>query len=503
MSASVPASTSGAVADSASSEAGGSPRSNPAGRPARRLAWTLATAAGDAIALGGAFMIAYWLRYALRLGPDLTEFQFTSLTSYWPVGVGFGVVTLFELLLHGAYERRLGIRWLDEVPKIVNSALIATAAVIVVFFLFRPAFFSRLMFGYLFVLGVAGVSIWRLSLRLIVDHRHRRGHGLERVVIVGSGIVAKMLMQQMRATSGLGLKLLGFVDDAIGNGRDFGRFSRLGGIEDLDALLVQHAVDRAVIALPSRSSAAGVAAVEACRRNDVSFTLVPDLVELQTGRISAENIAGIPLITLTANGIQGLRAIRKRAIDLALATLVLLALSPLILIAMAAIRLDSSGSVFFRQTRIGKLGKPFTLYKFRSMVEDAAELREMVYPGSENELLFKRRDDLRRTRVGRLLRRLSFDEIPQLINVLKGDMSLVGPRAQVPEEVALYDDWAKNRLQVPPGLTGLWQVSGRSNLSFEEMVMLDTYYIGHWSTALDIKILLRTIPAVIRGEGAY
>ena len=130
-------------------------------------------------------------------------------------------------------------------------------------------------------------------------------------------------------------------------------------------------------------------------------------------------------------------------------------------------------------------------------------MMEELYPGSSAEPLFKRKDDPRRTRVGRLLRRTSLDELPQMINVILGDMSMVGPRAQVPDEVAQYDDWAHTRLRVLPGLTGLWQVSGRSNLSFEEMVMLDTYYVGHWSLGLDIKIILRTIPAVIRGEGAF
>ena len=244
-------------------------------------------------------------------------------------------------------------------------------------------------------------------------------------------------------------------------------------------------------------------AIAACRRIGVSITVVPDLVELQTGRIDTENIAGIPLVTLTASKIAGLRLLQKRILDVVIAILALGLLSPLILIVVVAIKLDSRGRVLFRQQRIGRAGKPFLLFKFRSMVKDAEELRGEFYPNTQSELLFKRQDDQRRTRVGRILRKTSIDEIPQLLNVLRGEMSLVGPRAQVPEEVALYDSWAQNRLEAPPGMTGLWQVSGRSNLSFEEMVMLDTYYIGHWSLGLDLKIMARTIPAVIRGDGAY
>ncbi len=477
-------------------------RATPKIRHSRRL-WPWITFAGDIASLAGAFFIAYWLRYGLQFGPELTPFQFASLNAYWPVGVGFGATALLQLYLHGAYERGRRFRWLDESPKLINSLLFATAAVIVVFFLFRPAFFSRLMFGYLFVVSVGTLSASRVIVRWIAALRHRRGLDIDNVVVVGSGNAAKMLMQQMHAGSGLGLRLVGFVDDARENGRDFGRFQRLGAVDQLDELCDQHSLDRVFIALPPSTSETAANAIASCRRVGVSITIVPDLVELQTGRIDTDNIAGIPLVTLTPSSIRGFRSIQKRLLDTTLATLALLVLWPLVLIVTLAIKLDSRGSVLFKQKRIGRAGKPFNLYKFRSMVADAEELRKEFYPDTQSELLFKRRDDERRTRVGRMLRKTSIDELPQLINVFRGEMSLVGPRAQVPEEVALYDAWAQNRLEAPPGMTGLWQVSGRSNLTFEEMVMMDTYYIGHWSLGLDLKILARTIPAVIRGDGAY
>ena len=476
---------------------------NNVNRGTSRARWAWLGFAGDAGVLAGAFFLAYWLRYGLRIGPELTEFQLAPLIAYWPVGLGFGAAAIVQLYLRGVYDQRRRFRWLDEVPKLFNSTLFATAAVIVVFFLFRPAFFSRLMFGYLFVLALVGLSTWRLLLRFAANWRHRRGKDLENVLVVGSGNAAKMLMQQMHAISGLGLKLVGFVDEARENGRDFGRFQRLGTSDDIEDLSNRHELDRVFIALPPSDSGTMDKAIAACRRIGVSITVVPDLVELQTGRIDTENIAGIPLVTLTASKIAGLRLLQKRILDVVIAILALGLLSPLILIVVAAIKLDSRGRVLFRQQRIGRAGKPFLLFKFRSMVKDAEELRGEFYPNTQSELLFKRQDDQRRTRVGRILRKTSIDEIPQLLNVLRGEMSLVGPRAQVPEEVALYDSWAQNRLEAPPGMTGLWQVSGRSNLSFEEMVMLDTYYIGHWSLGLDLKIMARTIPAVIRGDGAY
>lgn len=175
----------------------------------------------------------------------------------------------------------------------------------------------------------------------------------------------------------------------------------------------------------------------------------------------------------------------------------------MLLIALA-IKLDSPGPVLFRQTRIGKGGKPFTLYKFRSMVDGADRQQEALRRATgRSALLFKLRDDPRVTRVGRFLRRTSLDELPQFFNVLKGEMSVVGPRPPVPEEVAEYQDWHLQRLLVTPGLTGLWQVNGRSDLTFDEMVRLDLYYVENWSPWLDLKVILRTVPVVLTGRGAY
>ncbi len=471
--------------------------------PGGRRRWALLTLLGDAVAVVGGFLLAHWLRYELRLGPDLTEFQFTPLREYWPVGLTFTAVMLVALYLYGSYAHRRSIRWLDEVPKVGMAGLLATAAVIIVFFLFRPAFFSRLMFGYLFAAGVGLTAIWRYALRVVRIARFKRGRDVERVLVVGRGNMAKMLMQQLTATPGSGLQLVGFVDHMDGDDSDFGRFARLVGPDGLAAALTEHRVGRAIVALPPATTLAVSEAVEACRRTGARCTVVPDLVDIQAGRLHTEEIGGIPLFTLSTNEIAGFNHVQKRVLDILLAALLLTILSLLLLIMVVAIKLDSRGPVLFRQVRVGRNGREFDLYKFRSMVPDAEEMMEKLYPGSSSEPLFKRKDDPRRTRVGRLLRRTSIDELPQLINVLRGDMSMVGPRAQVREEVAQYDDWAHTRLRVLPGLTGLWQVSGRSNLSFEEMVMLDAYYVGHWSLGLDMKIMLRTIPAVIRGEGAY
>ena len=190
--------------------------------------------------------------------------------------------------------------------------------------------------------------------------------------------------------------------------------------------------------------------------------------------------------------------------DLILAGIAVIVSLPLLLLIVPAIRLDSAGPILYSQVRIGKHGHPFRCHKFRSMVMGAEQMQvELSALNEATGPLFKLRDDPRRTRVGRLLRRTSLDELPQLINVLRGEMSLVGPRPNLPAETAAYEEWHKGRLAVSPGITGLWQVSGRSDLTFDEMVLLDIYYAEHWNLALDVSILLRSIPAVLRARGAY
>jgi exopolysaccharide biosynthesis polyprenyl glycosylphosphotransferase len=236
----------------------------------------------------------------------------------------------------------------------------------------------------------------------------------------------------------------------------------------------------------------------------VQFKLVPDLFEMSLDQVQVNEVNGVPLLGVKSSAISGWDFVLKRAVDIGLAATALLVGAPLFGLIALLIRLDSPGPVIFRQVRVGRNGRHFICYKFRSMYQDAeqrlAELRER---SDADGPLFKMRSDPRRTRVGTLLRRTSLDELPQVFNILKGDMSWVGPRPAVPSEVELYEAWHRQRLAVTPGLTGLWQVSGRSDLTFDEMVLLDLYYAEHWSLWLDLKIMLRTVPAVVLARGAY
>jgi exopolysaccharide biosynthesis polyprenyl glycosylphosphotransferase len=221
-------------------------------------------------------------------------------------------------------------------------------------------------------------------------------------------------------------------------------------------------------------------------------------------RVDSDALGGVPLLAVRQPVIQGWRLRLKRAIDVGFSLVSLTLTAPVLALTALAIRLEGPGPIFFRQTRVGRHGRDFTFFKFRSMVPGAEEVLPDLQAHNEAEgPIFKMRADPRVTRVGRWIRRLSIDELPQLLNVLRGDMSLVGPRPPLPSEVASYQPWHRRRLDVAPGMTGLWQVSGRSKLTFDEMVMLDLYYAENWSLMLDLRILLRTVPTVLLGTGAY
>jgi len=228
------------------------------------------------------------------------------------------------------------------------------------------------------------------------------------------------------------------------------------------------------------------------------------LFQMSLGKMTVSTLAGIPLIGITQKSISGFRQVLKRMVDILFSLTVLIVISPLLGLIALIIKMDSDGPVFFGQERVGKNGRIFTLYKFRSMTQDAEIQRDLIQDLNEADgPLFKIKDDPRLTGAGRWLRRFSLDELPQLYNVLRGDMSLVGPRPALAEEVEKYQPWHRRRLEIAPGITGLWQVSGRSDLPFDEMALLDIYYAERWNPALDFKILLRTIPTVILGDGAY
>jgi exopolysaccharide biosynthesis polyprenyl glycosylphosphotransferase len=318
----------------------------------------------------------------------------------------------------------------------------------------------------------------------------------QRTLIVGSGQVAERLLDRLHHHPELGLIPVGFVDDDPDGDTD--GIPRLGGLSAVGELLEQGRVDRVMVAFSRSPHEDLLDVIRTCRDRGIAVDIVPRLFEFLDGARTMDQIGGMPLLSIDVPAFSWLSRTAKRALDLVGSSIALLLLSPLLISIALAIRLDSRGSVFFRQARTGRGGKLFTLYKFRSMHEGATvEVRD-------DGAIVKGRDDKRVTRMGRFIRRFSLDEAPQLFNVLKGDMSLVGPRPLVlAEAAALTASWQERRADLRPGLTGPWQIAGRSNIPFHEMIGFDYQYVAGWSLARDLEILLATVPAVISGRGAY
>ncbi|MGQ9725204.1 MAG: sugar transferase, partial [Tepidimonas sp.] len=338
--------------------------------------------------------------------------------------------------------------------------------------------------------------------------------GRGRVLVVGAGSLGRRAAAEVRKHTWTGLSLLGFVDDDVAlHGRWVDELLVLGGLHDAAALAGALKAEHALVALPLRAHEKLVTVCAALQAAGVRVHVIPDLFSLSFPCAALDGFGGIPVITLGQPGLSPWQRAVKRALDGLLAGAVLLLAAPLLAAIALAIKLDSRGPVLYRQRRIGEGGRPFTMFKFRSMrahcdtsthrAHVARLIRENTAPqGGNGSGSLKLQADARVTRVGRILRRLSLDELPQLLNVLRGEMSLVGPRPPLPYEVELYQEWHRRRLQATPGMTGLWQVQGRNRVSFDEMVRMDLEYIQRQSLWLDLKILLKTPWAMVNGRGA-
>ncbi len=461
---------------------------------------------GDAVLINAAFALAYIIRYQWQWFRSVDPAYYTDFTAYLPFALLLTVLLLGAYALEGLYGEQRGRRIWDDLYGILNGTTTGLGVTIIVVFFWRPLFYSRLIFIYTAVLVVLFLSLERMVLRALMAYLRRRGIGVSRVVIVGAGEMGRMVMRNVVANPGLGYHIVGFVDDNPQKGStDIGRFRALGSIDRLPEVLRTEAVDEVIITLPWQYYRRIMRVMSECERLGVRARVVPDLFQLRLGRVEVDSLHGIPLLSLKEVAFPRHQWLVKRAMDVVLASLALVLLAPLMALIALAIKVDSpNGPVLFRQVRVGKNGRHFYLYKFRSMIPEAETLKPRLADLNEADgPLFKIRNDPRLTRVGRVLRRFSLDELPQFFNVLRGDMSLVGPRPALPEEVAQYEPWHMKRLTVLPGITGLWQVSGRSDLSFDEMMLLDIYYVENWSLLLDMRILLLTVPKVILGEGAY
>jgi exopolysaccharide biosynthesis polyprenyl glycosylphosphotransferase len=436
--------------------------------------------------------------FAARFGDEVNEIN----RAYVFVSAVLPGLFLLSLWLSRAYERRFLFVGTDEYQRVLRAGVFMTALTATLSY----AFAANLARGYV-VLALPVATMLCLGARFVLrqwlHQRRAQGECLSRVIVVGHELAVVAIARQLGRELYHGLEVVGCClppehDDDVG-------MPVYGTFDDVAAAVRAAGADTVlVLSCPELDGHMLRRLAWRLERDDIDLIVASSLVDVAGSRATVRPVDGLPMLHVEHPRLSGAGRVVKSVFDRVSATVGLMLLAPLFAAAAIAIRAGSPGPVLFRQVRIGKAGRRFVMYKFRTMVVDAESRKhELVDLNHGDGVLFKMRSDPRVTTVGRWMRRLSIDELPQLINVVRGEMSLVGPRPPLPEEVAAYPSDMRRRLAVSPGLTGLWQVSGRSDLSWEETVRLDLRYVENWSFSLDLVILLRTLSAVCRSSGAY
>jgi exopolysaccharide biosynthesis polyprenyl glycosylphosphotransferase len=451
---------------------------------------SVATVFADVALVASAFMLAYLGRFSID-----DSIPTLGLDKYVRLALLQGVFTAVLMAMHGLYALERPQTWPVRLRAIASSTSTALVLVITISYFLGDQAFSRLWLAIGWAGSIVALSVWRALAHRGYEALRENVAPSNRVLIVGANRLGRELAEELQGS----YQVVGYVD----NGSDLEHLDLplLGPIAQLEEVVQAHAVDELIIALPANRRDQVSRLLARGFRRHVQVKLLPDLPSLLPDRFEVHQIGGRRYI-----GFVPVAAVSwaKRALDLMMVCTGLVLAAPLLLVIAIAVKLDSPGPVFYRQQRVGKNGQHFWMMKFRSMCVDAdRRLEELRSQNEATGPLFKMRKDPRITRVGGVLRRWSLDELPQLLNVLRGEMSLVGPRPPLPKEVEQYEDWQLGRLRAVPGLTGLWQVSGRSEVPFHDMVRLDLHYIRNWSLALDLEILLRTVPTVLTNRGAY
>ncbi|MDP3970262.1 MAG: sugar transferase [bacterium] len=444
-------------------------------------------------------LIAAWLAYRIRFGEPVTDIRQAVYTlpldEYLRVAAVISLVMLVIFAWNGLYAVVGTRRIVDEFRKIFLACSTGVMVLIVLFFFNRDLFSSRFIILIGWILSVVLVAFTRFIVIQIERSLFSKGIGVHRVLLVGNHRTAITLKSAIDHSSALGLKVVEQADKVDDN-----LFIKLPKVIKLKK------IDEIISADPTLTRLDIARLIEFCKNNHIDFKYAADIFDSQVSHISIRPIAGIPLVELRGTPLQGWGRIFKRLMDIILSALALIVFGPIMLLTALAVRINSPGSVIYKNRRVGENGKVFDTLKFRSMKqefcitddnpknEEALKLeQELIQKRSIKEgPIYKIKDDPRVTTVGKIIRATSLDEFPQFINVLKGEMSLVGPRPHQPREVEKYEDYQKATLGMKPGVTGLSQISGRSDLEFFEEVRLDTYYMENWSIILDAYILFKT-----------
>jgi exopolysaccharide biosynthesis polyprenyl glycosylphosphotransferase len=505
--------------------------------PARVPRWvvplvkTLLVCADTALATLS-FTLAFYLRHHEAIFHRTAHGSLAWARGFAPYAVLLPLVIPIRLILlryYGLYRVRGEFSFVEDMARVFKATAISSLLIVAATFMYRGGVayrsfsYSRAIFLLDFLLALASVGAVRMLLRAGQILVRRRGINLIPTLIVGRGPEAALCIQEMRARPELGYRVIGIVDPVFGNVRvDTGSPSSfegvpvIGDLQSLPEAIRESGANEVIISDPNvPGEALFDVMIQTGRRRGVEFRIAPTLLNCLPSKTEIDQVGSLPMVRLFRSPLSNSARLAKRGSDLFIASLALLILSPLWLLIALLIKLDSRGPVFYKQERVGMDGRVFLFYKFRTMQAGTDDTSHREFQrryikgqpdsnqGDDERPAYKLRADDRVTRLGRILRRTSIDELPQLFNVLRGDMSVVGPRPPIPYEVESYELWHRKRLDMKPGITGLWQVSGRNRLPFDEMVRMDLYYIENWSLLLDVKIVLQTLPVMWRGEDAY
>ncbi|MCL1594647.1 MAG: sugar transferase [Actinomycetia bacterium] len=446
-----------------------------------------------------------WVWHHVLSGQDVVPW-----TIYAGPSILLALITATVMWSVPARDPDSGVR--GTLVGIFKGLAVATIIVLVIGFFYRADSYSRGTF--LVLIPLAAVVLYVMSLIHVGLLRlfNANADASRRVIVVGNDEHAHRIANALKRQPAY-YSVVGYLPQkADGLGSEIEGLDNLGEAADLDAILSEQTVDVVMIAISDAEPEFTQSLMGACMAHGVDWKVVPPMLDLVLDHVEFEYVDGLPLVGQRGSRLVGYNWFLKRTFDFVIASSMLILLSPFLLIAYLSVKLTSRGPAIFEQRRVGLRGRPFTLLKFRTMrVDTSTEIHERatadwilgkeVASSEESSQVHKITNDQRITRVGKVLRATSIDELPQLWNVVRGDMSLVGPRPPIAYEVARYSEWHKRRLDIPPGVTGLWQVSGRNKLTFDEMVDLDIDYMERWTFGLDIEILIKTIPAVVSDRG--
>lgn len=442
--------------------------------------------------------------FSFLLGRLLAESP-VPLLKYWLTLVFAIPYWCLALYANSMYQSIRTRTYLEILWAVVKSAAVTFLLLGTFIFLFKLTFVSRLFFITFMAFSLFFIWLEKTAIFMSSHYVRRQGLNTRRLLIVGTGRRAEEFIKRVDKHPEWGFEILGAIDDEPGRGvHKVGRLEAIGTLDDIPRIFHRDAIDEVVFVVPRSRLNSLQGAIDDCETEGVAVNVAVDLFDTKLARSSVTELDGLPLLRFRTTVAKEWELLIKRLFDFAASGLGLLVLSPLFLVMAILIRVTSKGPVFFKQNRLGLAGRRFTLLKFRTMRLGAHDvLSEVTDLNSMTTPEFKEKKTRWITPVGRFMRKFSIDELPQLINVFVGHMSIVGPRPTVPDEVEKYKDWQRRRFSMKPGITCLWQVNGRNNIAFEDWMKLDLEYLDNWSLWLDAKILMKTVPVVLFGIGAY